>query len=540
MQTARARLVLLFASTALPAAAEAAAMHAVGFLRTRAIAPQFSAVWPYSMFHDLRWVLVYHNSWFSLGTKLLAAVVVHGLLCAVYVALAWPMEIPRPPLRRLAGRSLVFAAFIALLLLPWATIAVATAQFALAWILLLELVPLLVLAPLVARGGVVSDWWRGLPTLRLAGWSLLTFVALTIGGALVAATPGWFAVATAGAMGAVNGLIWLGLVRDALRQKPVLYRLAPVAPIVAALTVASVYAVDLVAVRLISTGPQSAPSTTVLPPVPQAVIYLAGFNSTYPGDPAPPAGPVWRFSYRGTNADGRARPYAPSDTHQSIVDSARLLAEQVDRVHAVTGRPVALIGESAGAMIVRFYLARLRHPAVTSAVLSDPLVRAGRTYYPPPGADSGWGIGTGWLLRGLLVVPGGPLPDDVDQPFLRSLLDNAPLFRNELLCPVPGVRMMALLPTIDTLALPPPGLPDIPLIEVGAIHAPLINRPAVQKIIGAFLNGELGITPERRRYRGRLAFFVAWQAPALPIRLNPVWRTQTDTDVLFQRVGCPA
>lgn len=145
----------------------------------------------------------------------------------------------------------------------------------------------------------------------------------------------------------------------------------------------------------------------------------------------------------------------------------RLLAEQVERTHAATGRPIALVGESEGAMIVRYYLSRMRHPAVTKAVLTDALMRADRSYYPPPEARTGWGIGMGWLLRGLLVVPGGALPS-ADDPFLRSLMDEAPLIRNEMLCPEPGVSMIAFLPVIDTLTLPPPGRPTIPLIEVTA------------------------------------------------------------------------
>lgn len=166
---ARVRLVPLFALTTLLPALEVAVMHAVGFLRTRAIAPQASAVWPYGTFHDLRWVLVYHDGWFSFGAELLGAVVVRGLLNATWIALAWPAEHPRPPLRRLVGRSLAFTAVVAVLLLPWVTVAVATAQFALTWPLFLELGALLLLAPLVARGGAVPGWWRGLPTPRSVG-----------------------------------------------------------------------------------------------------------------------------------------------------------------------------------------------------------------------------------------------------------------------------------------------------------------------------------------------------------------------------------
>ncbi|WP_145773721.1 hypothetical protein [Micromonospora olivasterospora] len=62
----------------------------------------------------------------------------------------------------------------------------------------------------------------------------------------------------------------------------------------------------------------------------------------------------------------------------------------------------------------------------------------------------------------------------------------------------------------------------------------------MQRVVGDFLNGELTTNPESRRYRGRLDFFVAWQPPALPLKLNPVWRGQANTGVLFQRVSCPS
>ncbi|EEP74985.1 hypothetical protein MCAG_05312 [Micromonospora sp. ATCC 39149] len=40
---------------------------------------------------------------------------------------------------------------------------------------------------------------------------------------------------------------------------------------------------------------------------------------------------------------------------------------------------------------------------------------------------------------------------------MGSLLDTAPLFRNELLCPVPRVRMIALLPTTEVAPASPAG-----------------------------------------------------------------------------------
>ncbi|TDC65554.1 hypothetical protein E1258_05185 [Micromonospora sp. KC207] len=539
MQPARVRLALLLVLTAAPPAAEAAMMTAVGYLFTRAMTPQASAIWPYSVFHDLRWVLVYHNGWLGFAAALVGVVVVRGLLCAGYVALAWPQERPRPAFRRLVERSMLFTMAMVVILLPWAALDVVTAEFSLATIFFGLLVPVVILAAFVLPGGIVRGWWHGLPPLRLIGWTLVNFVALTVGGVLVAATPALWAALTAGVMGAVNGLLWQRLVRADVRQERIRWRLVPVAPLVAVLAVVGLVVADRAALRS---------QTDTLPPSPELsrvrhiVIFIAGHESAFAGDPAPPAGPVLRFSYRGLDADGRPRPYSAVDTYQSIPNSARLLGEQVARVHATTGRPVAIVGESEGAMIVRYYLSHGPHPAVDSAALVSPLVRAGRAYYPPRGANTGWGIGTGWLLRGLFWTAG----HDADAPFLRSLLDNAPLYRNQMLCPVPGVRMIAFLPAIDTLALPPPpGSTQIALVEVAATHGRLIGEPAMSRMLAAFLNGDLTPGPPPRRARAFSLAATAWQAPALPVRLNPTWRAQTTADVVLQPIGprrsrCPS
>ena len=70
------------------------------------LAPQASAIAPFGVFGDLRWVSVYNNSWAALGGELLALLVVRGLITAVSIALAWPAHLPRPAVGRLLLRSL--------------------------------------------------------------------------------------------------------------------------------------------------------------------------------------------------------------------------------------------------------------------------------------------------------------------------------------------------------------------------------------------------------------------------------------------------
>ena len=124
--------------------------------------------------------------------------------------------------------------------------------------------------------------------------------------------------------------------------------------------------------------------------VPHAVIVLTGYGSDYGGEqPADPR--VQRFSYRGLDPDGRPLAYRSWDTTKSMADSVSLLARQVEQLHRRTGRRVALIGESEGAMVARTYLARRPDPVVDTLVMFSPLIYAGRAYYPPPHHDRGWG-----------------------------------------------------------------------------------------------------------------------------------------------------
>ena len=121
-----------------------------------------------------------------------------------------------------------------------------------------------------------------------------------------------------------------------------------------------------------------------------AVIFLEGHGSAYDGEPA--ADPnVQPFSYRGLDPQDRPLPYAARDTYRSIASSVALLAKQVELLHRRTGRPVALIGQSEGAMVARTYLADRPHPAVDILAMFSPLINAGRSYYPPhPTGAGGW------------------------------------------------------------------------------------------------------------------------------------------------------
>ncbi|MFC8620203.1 esterase/lipase family protein [Micromonospora purpureochromogenes] len=547
MRPDRVRLLQLLILCAVPPAIEAAVLRGVRFTSVLGLAPQASAVWPYGTFHDLRWMLVYHNSWVAFAVELLTATVARGLFCAVLIAIAWPPEVPRPSVRRLAGRNLAISAVATVLLSPWAAMALVTAQVSLSFWLAFELLPLLVLAPLLQRAGMVPGWWRGLPSAALVGWASLNFVVLTAAGALVWGAPSWLTVPVAALAGAANGLLWLRVVRAAVTQERVRWRRVPVTAVAFVLTLSLLAFHDDIATMGARPVDQSllraAPALPEFANLRYAVLFLGGYETSYDGQFAHEfaSAPVTRFSYRGTEADGRPRPYRAQDTHQSVETSARLLAEQVDQLHARTGKPVALVGVSEGAMIIRYYLGRMPHPAVEAAALVSPLIRAGRIYYPPPEASSGWGVATGWQLRGIFALIGttGRVPDHPDSPFVRSLMDQGPFFRNNIFCPVPGVQMVLFLPIADAATVPPGAYPELPVYEVTALHGVLLDRPAELRRLADFLRHGPTTTPETGwEYELIEQASGPWQAPALALRLNPAWHYTGQADFALRRGAC--
>jgi hypothetical protein len=539
----RLRVPLLLALTAVPPTVEATVLTALHFRPSLGLSVLASAPAPYGSLHDLLWTFVYHDSWPGFVAEFVAAVGYRGLFGAAAVALAWPVGTPRPPVRRLLGANLALAAICAAIVSPAAAMAMAAVAVALSWFVFGELVPLLLFAVTVQRGGICRGWWRGLPNVPLVALALLNFAVFTLTGTLVwLARDGW-AVPAAAAAGVVNGGVWWLLVRTAVRA-PVRLTWLP--------TVPATVAVFLAGVLVLGAGSDFGSSgghrRSTPPPVAanlvnalrHQVIFLAGYDSDYDGHPTrSPFATV--FSYQGLDPAGQPLPYQPEETHQALEASAAKLAGQVESVHRRTGRPVALVGLSEGALIARLYLDGWPHPDVDETAMVSPVVRPGQVYYPPAGAGRGWGLAGGWELRGIIALIGlnHRAPISADEPFVRSLLDQAPKFRNRMLCPVPGVRMVAFLPSADATTIPPGNYRGIPANELPALHGGLIGFPVQEQRLIGFLNGT-DIGGERRPYYSALQVASGvWQAPVLAQSVNPVWNAQNQPDAAVRGDACP-
>ncbi|NJC71188.1 hypothetical protein HC031_15920 [Planosporangium thailandense] len=520
------RLPALVALTAAPAGVEALALRAGGF--APALAPQASAPAPVGVFHDLRWIVVYHDSWPAFAVEVAAGIVVRALLTTAIVAAAWPADRPSPSLPGLLRVNLLFTVLAVVALAPWAAVTAAASVTSLSWLLVGVAPPLVLLTLVLQCGGVTGGWWRGLPPLPALAWGVAGFALFTVDAVIAGVTPGWWTVPVSAVLGALNAVLWYGLVAAAVAARPRLARV-PVAPAAMVLTVGSIAAMSVFAPLGSAAAARPPPPLTAhgLRAPDQALMYVAGYDSVYDGRPRRAGLPLVRYSYRGLDGNGRPLPYDAASTHQSLALSARRVAAQVAAVHARTGRPVALIAQSEGTLVVRTYLETFPHPAVDAAVQLDALPQPSRGYYPPPGAGSGWGVATGWELRAIIAVvratSGARLSPD--EPLLRSLLDDGPLYRDRMLCPVPGVRMIAFVSTDSAVVDPPAGPSGIPVIRVTGLHGTLYGRADVQRTVVAFLDGatpggaRVGYYPLAQRAAA------AWQAPALRPELNPVWRS---------------
>ena len=506
----------------------AMALQASG--QAAAIAAQVTAPPPFGVFHDLRWVLGFHPSWQWFAVEIVAAVALRGTFIGVAVRLAWPRDRERPSLQRSILHGITFAAVASLVMAPWAVLLFGMSVTPVSWLFIAAMTPALLLAIVIHRGAVSGGRWQ-LPRPRTAGWTVLTFLVLSAGGGLAGIVP-VVAIPAAALTGLFNAWAWFGVVHAVAcgatpRSRLTRFPLAPVAAIVLIATFFGVAAFAFDAVlgngRVVPEG--SRPDTGGDVPV----LVAGGFGSSWDGQQTnllPRPYHEVQFSYRGLDASGSPLPYDARATHQSL----DVLATKMDRQIAVlarrAGRPVDIIAQSEGTMVTLLALVG-DHPEVGRVLLLSPLIVPGRVYYPPT-ARNGWGVVSGWMLRGMTWLVGhiSPYETRPDQAFIRSIVERAPQLRALSVCPPAGTPIAMLLPVADGLAAPPDAHVGVPAKVVAAFHAHFLHAGSSSPLIVDYLAGGTLHTPLRWRllYDVVRGFGASWQVPAVPTSLPAAWR----------------
>jgi hypothetical protein len=525
--------------------AETALLLAVGPRGAAALGPQITTPPPLDLLHDLRWVATYHDSWLSLGLELAAVLALRSLYAAWIVRRAWRQGPgPAGSFVRAAGRALVFYATASVLLWPWVALLFGGAISHLSYLYFAALPPALAVAIVLHRGALSRPgqpwWWR--PTRRTAAWEAGSLAWLTAAGALISSTPPPVALVAAAVAGALNaravevsaasaGRVRTGEART--RHRRVRMAVTPVA-------VAAIFAIVVggtgIGFATIRQGvPDLRRATVPHRAVGHPVLVASGFNSRWGPPPAldlPRGFVIWRYSYRGINASGELLPYTPADTQQSLLVSAARLGGQVEALHRAYGQPVTLVAESEGALVARTYLLRRYRPqtrAVDRVVVLDMPQGRPHVSFPRPG-QAGWGVGTGWVLRGVISLIGnlGPLTASADAPFSRDLISRPRLLAALAQAPPPpGVQQVWVEALADAVTQPYPRTHTLrgsnsPTIVVPAAHGGLIRNPAVQRIIAGVLGGTA--LPDPRPGAALQPVLAAaagaWQVPSLPWHLQ--------------------
>lgn len=498
-----------------------------GLTSALGIAPGVTAPVPFAIFHDLRWLMVYHNSWLGFAGEAVAMLAFRAALTALLVWLAWPRGVARPSPAVLLRNAAVFTVVSAVLLLPWVGLLFGLAVMPISWLFFTAVPPVLAVGLLIHHG-VVRSGWRA-PAARTTGWAALTFLVLTLSGAALSASPAGLRLPVAAAAGLFNAWAWNGIVNVLALAPRVPRRAVPLVPIALVLLLAVVATGAGLGFRAsVSNG------ATTLSRAPYAsggrpVLLVSGFGGNWDGVPRhwlPGDLDQRRFSYRGQNPAGQPLPYSDIDTHQPLPELVRTMRDQVESLHRQSGQDVAVVSESEGALVAKTYLAATPGAPVDELVMLSPLVQPARVFFPGRGQD-GWGLASGWELREI----GGLFRDlsgadmSADMPVVRSLLDHGPAVRDLLACPLKDTRQLALFPLADAVATPHPSKIGIPSEVVPAFHGGLLADDGIRRTVSTYLeDGKVApatVWPVAQQILRASA--AAWQVPELPLTLNPAW-----------------
>ncbi len=509
---------------------EAVLLSLAGPRSAMGLAPQASALAPFGVFCDLRWLIVYHNSWPGFAGEALALLVGRAMFTAATVAAAWPETRPRPALARLVVRSTVFTALAAVLLAPWTVLLFGLAVISVSWLFIAAVPSALIIALLVHPGAVSAGWWRRTPAPKALAWVLSAFVALSAGAGVISVAPVALAIPLAALAGWFNAWAWRGMTK-ALVCRGLRGSFRPVAPAALALFLALAVGGAVLGFSTVAHA-KRAPRAAVADGGGRsasggAVLVATGFGNSWDGGgPALLPGPYLerRFSYAGLAPSGHPLPYTGADSNRSLDRLDRLMAAQVNALSRRAGGPISIVAESEGALVAKTYLEATPRAPVKTLVMLSPLVQPARVYYPPTGT-AGWGLAGGLGLADLSAGLQGVAPISLSPgaPFLRSLVADAALVRTVLSCPLPGVRQFAVLPLADAVAAPGPFPASIPTAVVPAFHGGLLGNGADHRLVSTVLAGQAPSATSVWSIAEQVIrpASSAWQVPDLPLAEDP-------------------
>jgi hypothetical protein len=504
------------------------------------LAPQASAVAPFGVFGDLRWVSVYHDSWLSLAGELVAMLLVRGALTAMSVALAWPAHLEGPTFRRLLPRGIFATALGAVLLAPSVVVLFSSATVPVSWLFFAAVPSALFVAVIAHPIGVTHDWWRRLIAIRAIGWVAFSFIALSLATAAMAVAPWYLWPVISAVCGLFNAWSWRGLVRVVVDRRPARF-LVPAVPVATVALVGVVIGGTVIGFSHVH--PARADASTLVPVSSgsgQPVLVVSGYGSTWDGSsrhPVPGDFMEVPFSYRGLDPAGEPLPYGAMDTVKALPELDQMLLAQVTALFTRTGRLVDVVAESEGALVAKTAL--LSDPAspVATLVMASPLEDPGRVFYPVSG-DNGWGVADDEAMRLLSDAFQGVAPVDLSpgNPFLASLDGEAPVLEKAMSCPIAGTRQFALLPLADATVVPVTEKLAFPSVVLPAFHGGLIESPTGEKVLSKVLLDQ----PVTDNHLLQLAdqaisdAAAAWQVPSI---------VQSDMPAAARRAGssptCP-
>jgi hypothetical protein len=528
----------------------------------RPLAPQVTALPPLAVYHDLRWLFAFNQSWLGFAGVLALLLVTRSALGAVLLMLAWPQGPPRPRFGPSFVSCAVLTLLAALVMSPVVTLMFGVALLPFSWPYLAAMPILLGTALALSQGGVGQAWWRRLPPAGTAAWLLGTFAALSLVSALMTRLDTPAIVALSGLAGMVDARAWYGLTAAAVRRsaeeppqawqwRVTLWRIrralqdrttwVPVAPMAAVVVLAlvvgtarlaftgtvrfaqepgQVSAAAAAAGAVASAGTRETAAASAVGQGSRAhgaVLVVAGFGSTCCHSPgalqaADPGLLVRQFSYLGLNASGQPVPYGVAAGNISIQVLGDRMATQVDKLYQQARAPVDIVAESEGTLGLYAMLARHPHVPIRAVVLLSPIIQPGQVGQ----AD---GTVPGDALNTLNTLVGGMSP--YGSAGAQELIDSvsqvgASYF--EMVSRDRGHPWLAVVPLADAVTLPACPWPGN-VVFVDAFHGGLLGDASVQRMIAAFLAGGTATDDDQGRLRREAQAIAgaaaAWRMPEL-------------------------